>query len=410
MDEFTSRIEKIGYGGEGICYNDGKICFVKYCLPGEMVAIQKLSSKADYDIGQIKTILEKSEKRIVPKCPYYMHCGGCDFQHTSYQNELELKKQIMRNQLTKLGYNIDFNIVASEKEYFYRNKIRLFPGQQKLGFKKEQTNSVIEIDNCEIANKLINISIPILSKFVFSQNIDKYLKYLEIRSKNNQLLINLFTNKKLNLSVNFLQDNLKTNFGLFQTINNKTEYIYGIKNIETNDNSLKFCISPNSFVQINDIVAQKLYNKVIETAKGNNIINCYSGAGFLSALLCLNGAQKVYGVELGINEHNDAEKLKKANNITNLINIQGDCALELPKVVKNADFIILDPPRKGCDNKVCNVINNSKAKQIIYISCNHATFARDVKRLNNYKLSNIELYDMFPRTCNFEIFSILQKI
>lgn len=410
MIEFRTKIEEIGFGGEGVCHNNGKVCFVNHVLPGEEVLIEKYQEKGKYDLGKVKNIFEKDKDRIEPKCKYFGDCGGCDFQFVTYARELAIKKEIAYKQLKKLGYDTKFNIVASEDDFSYRNKIRLFPGESKLGLKKEKSNTVVEISRCEISKELINKNLDVLNEFVYSQNLNKKLNYIEIRCIANQLLINLFLKATTKYSVSSLQNKFIGEFGLYETINGVEKHIFGIKSITMKQNNLVFNISSNSFIQVNEKVAEKLYNKIISFVKGGIIVNCYSGAGLLSAMLCLNGARKVYGIELGSNEHKDAENLKNVNEIYNLINIKGDCATELPKVVKEAEFIIVDPPRKGCDEKVCQVLNDSTVSSIVYISCNHATFARDISRLTNYKIDYLELYDMFPRTCNFEIFAILKKV
>ena len=127
-------------------------------------------------------------------------------------------------------------------------------------------------------------------------------------------------------------------------------------------------------------------------------------------MLLESGAKKVFGLELGQSEHNDAQRLKRQYNLSSMQNIHGDCAQTLSEIKDRINLIIVDPPRAGCSKKVVDNINNSSAAELIYVSCNHASFARDIGRLNNFKLDQIELYDMFPKTANFEIFAHLHRI
>ena len=410
MDKFVANIEEIGYGGEGVCHNNGKVCFVKYSLPKEKLLVEKIEEKFKYDIGQIDTILEASKDRTTPLCPYFGVCGGCDFQHTNYKNELDIKKEILNKQLSRNGHNIDFSVVASDKDYFYRNKIRLFAGDKALGLKKEKTNQCVEISSCKIVDQRINKILPILNKFVYLQNLQFLINYIEIKTQNEKVLINIFLKKKTTYDFSILQNITDCELGLFETINNQTKHVFGLNNIFINESELNYIINPNSFRQINSFIANIIYKKIIENVENKTVVNCYSGAGVLSGMISLNGAKKVYGIELGENEHNDAEKLKENNNLINLINLKGDCAKILPLYAKKADLVVIDPPRNGCAKKVCLTLNNSNIKKIIYISCNHATFVRDVKLLSKYRIKEIELLDMFPKTANFEIYSVLEKI
>ena len=168
-------------------------------------------------------------------------------------------------------------------------------------------------------------------------------------------------------------------------------------------------LKPTSFSQVNNKIALALYKSLCEIVKDKVVANCYSGAGLLSLQMLQSGAKKVYGIELGLSEHLDAEKLKEKNKIDNLINLNGDCAKLLPKLSQTIDMIVVDPPRAGCDSSVIETIENSSAKEIVYISCTHATFVRDLNKLESYNLEKIILFDMFPKTANFEIFAYLKR-
>ncbi len=388
------KIEEIGYGGEGAGKLNGKVCFAKFALPGEIVQIEITKNKKWFCEGALKAVLEPSPRRVKPLCPYFSVCGGCDFQHVSYSNELEIKKEILSKQLNKIGQNIPVKVVASGKEYFYRNKIKLV-NKNGLGY-HDIFGNIVLIENCPLAEKQIDSSIGTISQFLKTYNLP--IDFVEIKVQNNVRLVNFFAKRKIMIDVKPLATVLD-NTQFFLTVQNKSLLLF--------DSSKKDIINPNVFHQVNNQVADALYKRAVQNIAGMTVANCYSGAGLFSAMLLTNGAKKVFGLELGKNEHNEAERLKKSLNLDNLTNIQGDCAKTLQTVAGQVDIIIVDPPRAGMSEKVCQSIDNSKAKSLIYISCNHATFTRDCGRLKNYQLKKIEIFDMFPKTANFEIFAIL---
>lgn len=398
MQELT--IEELGYNGEGVSHINGKVCFVKYVLPNEVVKAKIIKSNSKYCWALPEKIIKTSPDRTMPLCPYFGKCGGCDFQHIKYEKEIVIKKHILEKQLYKIGIkNIKVESICSN-DYFYRNKIRLYPSELGLGY--HGAEGMVSIENCKLATQTIDKNIKQISEFVCENRCILDLIYVELRCFEDIICINFFVKKKVIFDYESLAKRLNNKCQIYQTVNGKSFCCY--------NNSLNnYRINPCAFKQVNDKIAEKLYSKVITYTKNKSIANCYSGAGLLSKLLIDHGASKVYGLELGENEHQEAEKLKRENNLKNLINMKGDCADLLPKISRDIDFIIVDPPRGGCSQSVTQSILNSKAKNLIYISCNNATFARDISNLKGFKITEIELYDMFPRTANFEIFAYLER-
>lgn len=391
------KIDEIGFNGEGVGRLNGKVCFVRFTLPGEEAEIEITKNKSKFCEARFVKLLKPSEKRTKPLCPYFSVCGGCDFQHTAYTDELKAKQEILNKQLQKAGINIPIKVNASKKEYFYRNKLKLF-FDRGLGFHKAYDSDILPVENCVIAEKEIGSSIAIISNFLARY---KHLpSQVEIKLQEGILLINFFSKKDLKLEIDELSALLPPS-QIFLTTPFSTKLL---KNASSAPEQ-----APNVFHQVNSTVASELYHKVVAKAKEKVVINCYSGAGLLSAMLLKGGAKKVFGLEKGLNEHQEAEKLKKKNALDGLVNIQGDCAFTLPKVANEAELIIVDPPRAGLSEKVRTSIDSSNAKELVYISCNHATFARDVASLKNFCLSEIEIFDMFPKTANFEIFAQLSR-
>ena len=391
------KIDEIGFNGEGVGRLNGKVCFVRFTLPGEEAEIEITKNKSKFCEVRFVKLLKPSTKRTKPLCPYFSVCGGCDFQHMAYTDELKAKQEILKKQLQKVGINIPIKVNASKKEYFYRNKLKLF-FDRGLGFHKAYDSDILPVENCVIAEKEIGNSIAIISNFL--ERYKHLPSQVEIKLQEGVLLVNFFSKKNINLEIDELSALLPPS-QIFLTTPFSTKLLKNASSAPEQD--------PNVFHQVNSTVASELYHKVVAKAKEKVVINCYSGAGLLSAMLLKGGAKKVFGLEKGLNEHQEAEKLKKQNALDGLVNIQGDCALTLPKVANEAELIIVDPPRAGLSEKVRTSIDSSNAKELVYISCNHATFARDVASLKNFCLSEIEIFDMFPKTANFEIFAHLSR-
>ena len=395
-------IKDIGFDGEGVGKVDDKVCFVRFALVGEKVEVEPYQVHLKYIKAKLINIIQPSDKRIQPPCPYFSQCGGCDFQHLGYQDELSIKKEILLRQLKKLGLDISIKVNASPKEFYYRNKVKMFSTEDELAFHSAFDNSLVKIKKCLIASQQINKTIELLSQFLQKHNLLSKTEFVEIKEIDKTIVVNLFVKQALNADFNDFIKDFDFKIYIFQTENKKTKFIVGL------DSSYQY--SPNSFQQVNDDVAALLYQKVCSFAQNKTIANCYSGAGILSKMLLESGAKKVFGLELGQSEHNDAQRLKRQYNLSSMQNIQGDCAQTLSEIKDRINLIIVDPPRAGCSKKVVDNINNSSADELIYVSCNHASFARDIGRLNNFKLDQIELYDMFPKTANFEIFAHLHRI
>jgi len=244
------------------------------------------------------------------------------------------------------------------------------------------------------------------------------VKHIVVRENENSFILTVVVSDEKFNNFEPLIKKLKTefsSFGIYKNINKfnnnvifgeRDEHIFGLKELECNEFQIKYFVNNRSFLQVNNDVKNKIYSKIIELV-GNekNVIDAYSGAGLLSSIIASSGAN-VYGIEIIKEATQNAENLKRINNLNNLTNINGDCVKELPKLAKQfkGDFsIVVDPPRKGLDEKVVNSILNNSPSKIIYLSCNPTTLARDIRLLSEkYMLNFIQPYDMFPQTANVE--------
>lgn len=405
----TTTIIDYGYDGEGVGKVDNKVCFIPYTIKDEKINFAVVEEKKDYILGKLDSIIKPSKKRINARCPYFGRCGGCSYQHISYVEELEIKKELAKRQLKKLNYIGEIKVHKSQNEYNYRNKIKLFVGKGLIGLNQRNSNKICKINQCDLAQPLINKAIDLINIFVEEYNLYEKIKTITIRQEENACLLNFDVLSLIDDNLlHQLCKKLGEGFGIYQSLKDKKFYVCGIKYLQISEFDLECQYSPYSFHQVNDRVCYELYKRVLDEVNGKNVVNCYSGTGVLSGILSKK-CQKVVGIELGLSEHLEAEKLKQRNNLKNLKNLHGDCAKLLPKIISEFDTIIIDPPRKGVDKKVISAIDNTKFKKLIYISCNIATLVRDLKNLNNIKLESVELFDMFSRTGEYEMLIVASK-
>lgn len=404
-NDFIGEVIGYGYDGEGVCRVDGKVVFVPYALRGEKILLKIEDSRSSFCRGKVIEIKEKSPIRQNAPCPYFERCGGCVYQHTTYQNELEIKKDSLSSQLNKIGINNEIEVIPSPFEYGYRNKIRMFVGENGLSLKERASSNLCPIDNCMLVSKEMNRAIEIVNSFISAQKLKNFYKEVVIREEGNNLIVDFIVSKKKS-KVNYqgLYLRLGRNYGIFENSIHKL----GLHGLNSNEFGLKCSFKPNTFHQVNKYLTDILYKSAIEWVAGKSVVNCYSGAGVLSGAISQSG-KRVIGIELGQSEHNDAEELKEENGLFYLTNMHGDCAEILPKLNEKIDTVIVDPPRSGMDKSVVETLNKLTFDRLIYISCNSATLVRDLGRLNGFSVKKVLLFDMFARTGEYETLVILEK-
>ena len=431
-DEFIVTIDRLGDNGEGIAVVDGIVVFIPFALPGEEVLVHIINDKHTFLVGKVVEILKPSKDRVNPKCPYFKKCGGCELQHMPYDMQLKFKKNMVENSLKKYA-KIETKVldtVPSDKEFRYRNKFA-FPvqdenGEVKIGMYQQNSHRIIQIEDCMLQSERAKVIVKLFKEFMEKEKLTAYneqtkkglIKHIVVREEKDAFILTVVvTDKKFN-KFDSLINLLKTQFsefGIIKNVNNLNnnvifgnfdENVYGLENLKMNDFGVNYEINNRSFLQVNGYIKNLIYQKIIDTVgKQNNIIDAYSGVGLLSSILAKN-ANNVIGVEIIKNATENANKLKNVNNLHNLTNINGDCAKEIPRLSKelNGDFaVVVDPPRKGLDKAVVDAMLEAKPKQIVYLSCNPATLARDLSYLKEkYDIEFVQPWDMFPQTANVE--------
>jgi 23S rRNA (uracil1939-C5)-methyltransferase len=438
-DEIEVEIQRLGANGEGVAEIDGKVVFVPFALPNEKVLVHIICDKKSFYIAKILKILKPSPIRQTPPCPLFEKCGGCDLQHMPYEMQLDFKKNLIEDTLQKFaGVTLSIeDIVPSPKKLRYRNKFA-FPvgetnGEIKIGMFQKNSHRIIPVEDCLLQSETAKKIVKIFKEFMQENHLSGFneetktglVKHIVVRENESSFILTVVVsnNKKINFEP--LIQKLKAEFaffGIYKNINllnnnvimgNLDEHVYGLEELEENEFGIKYFVNNKSFLQVNTDIKNLIYEKIVEVLAGEkNIIDAYSGAGLLSSVLTKTGA-KVVGVEIVKEATENANKLKKINNLYNLTNKNGNCAKEIPLLSKSfgGDFsVVVDPPRKGVDKQVVEAFLEADPKKIVYLSCNPATLARDLKLLlSKYKIAFIQGYDMFPQTANVETLVVLEK-
>lgn len=443
--EYVVEIIDNGLKGEGIAKIDGFTIFVPNGIKGEKVKIKILKVLSSHGFGKIEEFIEESDKRCKKDCDTYKRCGGCTLRHIKYEETLKIKKDIVKNTLVKQGLNYITvnNPIGMEEPYFYRNKLQYPLGMDEkgnpiMGVFAERTHTVIETKECKIQNKLIQDIANDIYKYIKENNIPVYdekllkgvIRHIVIRIgiKTNEVMVTLVLNKDELKNekefIDYITEKYPQIKNIIKNINNKNtnvilgninKVIYGNGYIYDDLLGFKFKISNMSFYQVNPVQTEKLYSKAIEYAEltGNEtIFDLYCGIGTIGICASKN-VKKIYGIETVEEAIIDARENAKINDIENAEFFVGDVEEKLPRLLQEKnivpDVVFIDPPRKGCDKSALDTLLKLEPKKIVYISCNPATLARDLKILEEkYEAKEVTPVDMFPFTSHVECVSVLQ--
>lgn len=403
--------------GKGIAKFNKFPVFVPYALPQELVEVKITKLKKSYAEGTINKQITKSKDRVDTPCPYYYECGGCDLMHQSYESSLEFKNKNLVELLYKFS-KIDSNyirlnkIIESDKTYYYRNKVTFHVDNNKIGFYKENTKDLIEIDECIIINPIFNIALKIIKKYIKDSGIKKVIMKYGEHTK--ELMIIFDTYKEIDTKlIDELKSKIKVLKSIYKFNKNKYTLLYGESHITEKLLDKTFKISPKSFFQVNTLQAEKMFKQVSKyiTNSDINILDLYCGSGVISILINKKD-KKIIGVDIVKDAINDANINKEINNCENIKFVVSNVKDILP-VIKRAnkklDVIIVDPPRSGIDKESINIISELLPKKIIYISCNPVTLCRDLKILKEkYDVKEITPFDLFPITHHVECVTVLK--
>lgn len=427
------KIEKIITGGKGMGRHDGKVVFADYCAVGDEALIKVRKEKKNYIVGEVVEIKEPSQDRISSECRYFGSCGGCDFWHVSYETELRYKKAIFLETLRKIGKIEldDVKIYVSPKVKHYRNRVGLkvknVGGKILLGFYKKETKRVVDIDECLITSEKINGLITPVRALIGGLSFgDKILQVdVTVDDRESEVFMTIHVigddlsavrSELSDAARRHLPDDVKVfvQMGRRSTVaalfddDDEAAMTYRVTN-SNGDFSHDIALSAGAFLQVNYAQNIKLIDIALEylgLSADDSVLDLFCGAGnfaFAVSGLC----KEVTGVESYAPAIKDAVKNMERLKINNAKFVCADVSREVDRLAKADamfDSIIIDPPREGAIGALKNIKSIVK-KNIVYISCDIATFARDAEYLKSvgFTLKEVRLVDMFPRTHHVEV-------
>ena len=436
--------------GRGIGSYDGLIVFADGCVLGDKVSARVTKVKKRYALAKVEEIIEPSEHRLDDVCPYIDDCGGCAFGKLKYEKQLELKERHVRDVLERIG-GVEApeleTIISMSEPYFYRNKARLaiYPKTRSVGFLGRMSHKVVDCHECRLQSEpVVAVADALRASFDGCEDAKK-IKNLVVKTSftsGEVMVVPTVEEKDVDLesfiyavdeSINAIpgfDDGFEyylSSVALDVSDNkpskqhkNRAEIIAGRPVIEDGLLGLAFEISPYSFYQVNPVQAERLYEKAVEYAGikgGETVLDLYCGVGTLGLFMAKEGAGKVVGIELVKEAVLNANRNAVINGIVNAIYYTGKAEEELPRLraegeIEKADVVILDPPRKGCDEALLKAVVETEADRIVYVSCDPATLSRDIKYLseNGYEYVKGTPVDMFPHTGHVETVALLSKL
>ena len=445
-DVIKGKVIDLTHEGHGVIKLDRYPIFVPNVLIDEEVEFKVIKVKKNFAIGKLIKVLKQSEQRVIPPCIYYEKCGGCQLQHMSYESQLKMKKQQVINlfhKKAKLEETVIHDTIGMDHPWRYRNKSQLPVGKDKnnktiMGYYRQRSHDIIDMDSCLIQDEKQQELMNDIKQWLNELNVSIYneknkkglLRHVVIRTSHytNEVMIIFVTNgskfKEAETLVHRLTEVYPDITSIKQNINNshsnvimgkQSMTLYGKDKITDQLSETIFEISDQSFYQINSVQTEKLYQKAIDYAQlsGNEIVlDTYCGIGTIG-LYMAPVAKHVYGVEIVPSAIQDAKQNALINHFDNTTFECGkaeEVIIEWKQKGIEPDVIMVDPPRKGCDQVFIETLLELAPKRIIYISCNPSTQQRDAQLLANlYHLKEITPVDMFPHTTHIETVALFER-
>ena len=457
-DIVTVEITDIGVSGEGIGHVDGYTLFIKDAVIGDVVEAKVMKAKKNYGYARLMKVITPSEYRVEPKCAFARRCGGCQIQEMSYDRQLVFKDQKIRGNLERIGgftkeqiEAVMQPVVGMEHPFSYRNKAQFPFGTDKegnpiTGFYAGRTHDIIANTDCALGVDQNREILEIILQYMRENKIKSYdektgkglIRHALIRYgfKTKEIMVCLVVNgKKLPKAERLIEKLIQIEGMTSITISPNTrrdnvimgdsyEILWGQGYITDYIGNVKYQISPLSFYQVNPVQTEKLYGLALEYAdlKGDETVwDLYCGIGTISLFLAQK-AKQVYGVEIVPQAIDDAKENAKINAIDNAEFFVGKAEEVLPEYyaeyerehngeTAHADVIVVDPPRKGCDETLLETIVKMQPEKVVYVSCDSATLARDLKYLcaNGYEITVCRGVDQFPQTVHVETVVLLSQ-
>jgi len=407
---FNVKLEKLTYGGDAMGrLDDGRAVFVPFGLPGERVRVRLTEEKRGFARGELMEILEDSPHRITPRCVHFGLCGGCHYQHLPYEEQLNAKAQILRDQLTRIG-KIENppvqQMVASPNPWNYRNHVQFHLTEDgKLGYVKAQAPELFAATECHLPEGLLNAIWPQL-EFEPGTSVER----VSLRvGKNDDSMLILESN-----SPEAPELEIEACISVAHVFEESTVVVAGNDHIVLSVPGRDFRVSAASFFQVNTAMAEKMVNHLIThlpVTESTTLLDIYCGAGLFSAFFAPK-CERVIGIESSSSACEDfAFNLDEFDNVELYEGLAEEILPGLVGQIADFSYAIVGPPRAGLEKHVVDAILQLKPQIIAYVSCDPSTLARDAARLINggYRLKDVTPFDLFPQTFHIESISLFEQ-
>jgi len=438
------QVDRLSYGGRGVARADGYVVFVPYTAPQDRIRARLVRAKRSFAEAEVVELLEPSPDRVTPPCPYFGRCGGCTWQHLSYQAQLAAKEQIVRESLERLGGLRDVplrRIVPAPKPFGYRNKMEFaFHPEAILGLHLPgHFDRVLEIDECLLPSPLASAILRQVKAFVRERNLTCYdprtrqglLRHLVYRegTRTQQVLLAVVTApgpfpEGPELARRLVREHPEVRGVLWAqsgslsdaVVVDRLEVLWGEPTIEEELAGLRFRLGLETFFQTNTEQAERMVHMVVDLARlegTERVVDLYCGVGTFSLPLARR-AQFVWGVEVVPSAVESARQNASRAGIHNVAFLQGEVHRVLPELVRHngpPEVVLLDPPRSGTGGKVMRAVGRAGPRRVVYVSCNPTTLAADLRELVafGYRIREVQPLDLFPQTYHVETLVCLER-
>ena len=444
-DNISLEISALGSEGQGIGRKDGFAVFVPHALPGENVSAHVIKVTSGYAVAKLTEILQESPDRVPPECGAFLRCGGCALQHMSYDAQCKAKQKQVQDALERVGgfHGVQVQpIIGMQNPWRYRNKGSFPLGLEgegvSFGFFAPRSHRLIPLNDCPIQNPVVISVAQAVKRWAEACGIEPYneekdtgiLRHAMARvAKDGKVMAVVVTTGPLPNKERLIAElagQVKNLCSIVHNTNGRQsnvilgeEYhvIWGQDRLDCELCGLHFMVSAASFLQVNNEQTEKLYKTALDFLDlqgGETVVDAYCGIGTISLLLA-QSAGRVIGIENVPQAVNDARHNADMNGIVDAEFLCEDAERALPRLVQaglRPDVVVLDPPRKGCEEPALQAIANCGASKILYISCNPATLARDAKYLADagFEIKKVQPIDMFPQTMHVETVVLMSRV
>ena len=407
LTDYEVIVDLLAYGGDGLAHlPDGRVVFIPAVIPGEKVSIRIVDDKQKYARAEVVEILTPSDLRVKAPCPHFGMCGGCQYQHIRYDAQVQFRQQILKEQLSRIGHLDavgEIEAFPSDLPFGYRNVMQFHPlPNGKLGLMKRNSQAVFELARCLLPQQAIQDFLP---NFTLEQ--DTGITRIEMRQNSDAEFIITLEGEEGEIP----EIEMEAPVNLVHRTGNESVVLSGEDALTMWMQDVPFHLSSGSFFQVNDGVTEKLVSylkNIIEKKSPQTVLDLYAGVGLFSRFLAPL-VQNLIAVESSPAACRDF--VINLDALENVSLYEGAVEEVLPALQLKAELVVCDPPRAGLHPAVIEALAAGKVESLVYVSCDPATLARDIRRLGEkgFGIESIALFDMFPQTYHFETVVCLQR-